>query len=71
MQKRVEELVLEAGFKTELWNNPYPYTVYKEDHNNPGSLERFAEALIRECAAVALREEHEPSECILHHFELE
>ena len=31
MQKRVEELVLAAGFKKELWNSGYQYTVYKED----------------------------------------
>lgn len=27
MQKRVEELVLAAGFKKELWNSGYQYTV--------------------------------------------
>ena len=30
--------------------------------------EKFAELIIRECAAIALREDHEPSECILKHF---
>jgi hypothetical protein len=30
--------------------------------------EKFAELIVRECAAVALREDHEPSECILRHF---
>lgn len=31
---------------------------------------KFVEAIIRECAGVAMREDHEPSECILNHFGL-
>ncbi len=31
---------------------------------------KFAEVIIRECAEIALREDHEPSECILKHFGL-
>jgi hypothetical protein len=30
--------------------------------------EKFAELIVRECAKVALREDHEPDECILRHF---
>lgn len=30
--------------------------------------EQFAELIIRECANVALRENHDPYECILKHF---
>ena len=30
--------------------------------------ERFAKLIVQECAAIALREDHEPSECILRHF---
>jgi hypothetical protein len=30
--------------------------------------EKFAELIVRECADVALREDHEPDECILRHF---
>jgi hypothetical protein len=30
--------------------------------------EKFAELIVRECANVALREDHEPDECILRHF---
>lgn len=33
--------------------------------------EKFAELIVRECAAIALREDHEPSECILTHFGVE
>jgi hypothetical protein len=31
-------------------------------------LHTFAELIVRECAAVALREDHDPHECILKHF---
>ena len=34
-------------------------------------MQKFAEAIVRECAAIALREDHEPSECILKHFGVE
>ena len=30
----------------------------------------LAELIVRECSKVALREDHEPDECILHHFGL-
>ena len=33
-------------------------------------LEKFTELIVRECSNVALREDHEPDECILHHFGL-
>lgn len=28
----------------------------------------FAELIVRECADIALREDHDPSDCILRHF---
>ena len=31
---------------------------------------KFAEVIIRECAELALRENHDPYECILNHFGL-
>jgi len=33
-------------------------------------MDKFAELIIRECADVALKEDHEPSDCILSHFGL-
>lgn len=33
-------------------------------------IEAFAEKIVRECANVALREDHDPYECILSHFGL-
>ena len=31
-------------------------------------IEKFAELIIKECANIALREDHDPSDCILNHF---
>jgi len=33
--------------------------------------EKFAELIVRECAEIALRENHDPYECILKHFGLD
>ena len=49
-----------------------PYTWTTLDYEQLSEIKQhFAEALIRECAAIALREDHEPSECILSHFGVE
>ena len=32
------------------------------------NAEKFAELIVRECADIALREEHDPYECIKKHF---
>ena len=34
-------------------------------------MERFAELIVKECASIALREDHDPYECILKHFGVE
>ena len=46
MNEQITQLAEQAKLKTELWNTPEPFVIYKEDSNNPGGLERFA-ALIR------------------------
>ena len=53
MNERIKELAEQAKLKTELWNNPEPFVIYKEDVNYPGGLEKFAELIIRECAQVS------------------
>ena len=53
MNPRIRELAEQAKLKTELWNNPEPFVIYKEDVNYPGGLEKFAELIIRECAQVS------------------
>ena len=52
MNERIRELAEQAKLKTELWNNPEPFVIYKEDVNYPGGLEKFAELIVRECADV-------------------
>jgi hypothetical protein len=51
MNERIRELAEQAKLKTELWNNPEPFVIYKEDVNYPGGLEKFAELIVRECMA--------------------
>ena len=51
MNPRIRELAEQAKLKTELWNNPEPFVIYKEDVNYPGGLEKFAELIVRECMA--------------------
>ena len=50
MNERIRQLAEQAKLKTELWNNPEPFVIYKEDVNYPGGLEKFAELIVRECA---------------------
>ena len=52
MNERIKQLAEQAKLKTELWNNPEPFVIYKEDVNYPGGLEKFAELIVRECADV-------------------
>ena len=48
------------------WEDPDNGSEY-----NATSKLLFAELIIRECADIALREEHDPSDCILKHFGIE
>jgi hypothetical protein len=38
------------------------------DEYDREAIIRFGNLIVKECAEVALREDHEPSECILNHF---
>ena len=48
MNQRFRQLAEQAKLKTELWNNPEPFVIYKEDVNYPGGLEKFAELIVKE-----------------------
>ena len=61
MNNRMQELVEQA-----IHNEPFDCGALTKEQ----WLEKFAELIVRECSNVALREEHEPDECILHHFGL-
>ena len=64
MNERIKELAKQARQIGE-------YVNYGQIRLSPEQFEqKFAELLIRECADVALQEEHDPSDCILGHFGL-
>jgi len=62
MNKRIEEFAEQCGFRS----NPDVY-----DRNQSFDIAKFAELIVKECADVALREDHDPSDCILKHFGIE
>jgi hypothetical protein len=68
MNERIRELAEQAGITTNLDTN-----YFEKDMNKWVDYfsEKFAGLIVRECAAIALREDHEPSECILRHFGVE
>jgi hypothetical protein len=56
MNERIKELAEQVDKE---FNSPYDR--YK-------AIERFAQLIITECADVAMREDHDPAECIKRHF---
>ena len=71
MNEKINSLRLDAGIST-LENDPRLVVINKNGEviDPMIGLEKFAELIIRECAEVALREDHDPYECILSHFGL-
>ena len=59
MNERIRELLVKARKSTKegKWNAPTAVWA-----------EKFAELIVQECADIALREEHDPYECIKKHF---
>lgn len=72
MNKRIKELAAQACDIMPLYDsiNRGDYTHSQYNMQIELLLEKFAELIIQECAEVALREEHDPSDCILGHFGL-
>jgi len=56
MNELLKQLARESGL---LHYNP---------DKQPNKLEDFAKMIVKECADIALREDHDPHECILRHF---
>ena len=56
MNERIRLLAKQAGIIGQSENSISP------------PLEKFAELIVKECADIALREEHDPYECIKKHF---
>jgi hypothetical protein len=67
VKSRIQELAEQAGvFEYKKYYDP----TYSEFISNKDKVEKFAELIVRECADIALREDHDPSDCILSHFGL-
>ncbi len=65
MNERIRELAEQAGITTNIDTDYFEKDINKwVDYYS----QKFAELIVQECADIALREDHEPSECILTHF---
>jgi len=58
MNNKVKQLAIKAGWDT-----------YQAQYDT--RIEVFAELIVKECANIALREDHDPYECILKHFDID
>ena len=61
MNERIQQLAERAGIE---WDEKYHYFV------SAATMRLFAQSVAQECADIALREEHDPYECIKKHFGL-
>lgn len=56
MNARIKELAKQAGLKQTKWadveTGVEPVRIWQESLNNPGSLEKFAELIVKECNKV-------------------
>jgi len=56
MNQRIKELAKQAGLMQTKWADAEtgrePVRIWQESLNNPGSLEKFAELIVKECNAV-------------------
>ena len=69
-QRAVESKDMEPEVTTDRFERlaeQASFNIYKSDLWR-GTGHRFAESIVRECADIALREDHDPYECILKHF---
>lgn len=68
MNEKIKDLAISTGIYDCIID---PYDIVGDGNPNSSvffDLERFAEQIILECANIALREDHDPYECILKHF---
>jgi hypothetical protein len=63
MNERIEKLLEQCRIET--------YGVNGELLEIGFDAEKFAELIVRECANIAMREDHDPAECIKQHFGVE
>lgn len=68
------KIIAHMGVKAGLLNyvdHETPRYYFLSGHATEEDVFTFAETIIRTCAEIAMREEHDPYECILKHFGLE
>ena len=65
MNERLKQLVDSAAKYSAVM------AMKSDESANELFVEHLVRSVVRECAAIALREDHEPSECILRHFGVE
>ena len=70
MNERIKELAEQAGMVRILEEHAHEYGNGTFKNTPYLELEKFAELIVRECADIALREEHDPYECIKNISEL-
>ena len=74
MNERIKDLAKQSGFVPGGYANVTyadgaKIMTWREHFDNPGSLERFAELIIRECAEIADKAEpYKANDLILKHF---
>jgi hypothetical protein len=59
MNERIKELAEQAGYLPDMFGI---------GHWDMPECKKFAELIVLECANIALREDHDPYECIKKHF---
>jgi hypothetical protein len=62
MNERIKELAVQADIKFLDFHGREYCEAWVEQQ------EKFAEFIVRECAEIAMREDHDPAECIKRHF---
>lgn len=55
MNIKFTALAEQAGLVQGGWANADRVKIWKEDPDNPGSIERFAELIVKECAKIAFQ----------------
>ena len=68
MNERIKELAEQAGIA--VWGDAV-YMYHPSETLDSTVMTKFAELIVRECADIAMREDHDPAECIKRHFGVE
>ena len=53
MNERIRELAEQSGMVQGGWANTDKVKIWKENPDNPGSLEKFASLIVQECVDIA------------------